>query len=89
MGCGVFMITKLKDLSIGDIGIVVGYTHNSVYRKRLLSMGFTPGTKFEVVRLAPMGDPMEIKIRNSHVTLRLDEASILIVELQSPLCNQM
>ena len=43
-------------------------------RGRLLEMGLLPGTPVELVRFAPLGDPVEIKLRNYHLSLRKLEA---------------
>ena len=43
-------------------------------RQRLLDMGFVPDTEVEVLRVATLGDPMEVKVGNSYVTLRKCEA---------------
>jgi len=75
------MSTTLRDLSVGDRGQVTGYEEGGrSYRKKLLSMGLTPGTELEVVRVAPMGDPAEIRVRGTLVILRRDEAEALQVE---------
>jgi len=73
--------TTLRDLSVGDQGKVIGYEQGGrAYRKKLLSMGLTPGAEFEVVRVAPMGDPVEIRVRGTSVSLRKGEAGALQVE---------
>ena len=46
-------------------------------------MGLTPGTQFSVTRFAPMGDPVEIKLRGFALTLRKDEAASLMLERQA------
>jgi ferrous iron transport protein A len=75
------MLINLKNLAVGDLGKVVGFDKNGkAYRKRLLAMGLTPGTQFSVTRFAPMGDPVEIKLRGFSLTLRKDEAEILLIE---------
>lgn len=75
------MTVSLKDLTVGDSGKVVGFEPSGkAYRKRLLAMGLTPGTEFNVTRFAPMGDPVEIKLRGFSLTLRKDEAAILLIE---------
>ena len=51
------------------------------YRRRLLMLGATPGTSFEVVRIAPLGDPIEIRVRGSFISVRKDEAAIMEVAL--------
>ncbi|MGK7942854.1 MAG: ferrous iron transport protein A [Microcystaceae cyanobacterium] len=72
----------LKNLKEGTKGRVLGY--NKVgrgYKGKLLSMGLTPKTEFEVVRVAPLGDPVEILVRGFHLSLRKQEADALIIEL--------
>jgi ferrous iron transport protein A len=76
-----FMAISLKNFNVGDVGKVVGFEQSGkAYRKRLLAMGLTPGTEFSVTRYAPMGDPVEIKLRGFSLTLRKDEAAILLIE---------
>lgn len=71
----------LKDLSVGDRATVVGFAPGSAaYRRKLLSMGLTPGAELRVLRLAPMGDPVEIHVRGFALSLRKDEADALSVE---------
>ena len=75
------MSTTLRDLAVGDRGRVAGYEEGGrAYRKKLLSMGLTPGAELEVVRVAPMGDPVEIRVRGTSVSLRKGEAESLQVE---------
>ena len=60
---------------------MVGFDKTAkAYRKLLLTMGLTPGVEFRVTRYAPMGDPIEIKVRGFALSLRKQEASCLIVE---------
>jgi ferrous iron transport protein A len=76
-----FMAMSLKQLAVGDLGKIVGFEQaGKAYRKRLLAMGLTPGTEFRVTRFAPMGDPVEIKLRGFSLTLRKDEAAVLLIE---------
>jgi len=71
----------MKDLKVGDTGKVIGFEKSGkAYRKRLLAMGLTPGTEFSVTRFAPMGDPVEIKLRGFSLTLRKNEADVLLIE---------
>ncbi len=75
------MQNSLKELAAGDSGRVVGFGESGkAYRKKLLSMGLTPGVEFSVTRYAPMGDPVEIKVRGFSLSLRKDEAAALLVE---------
>lgn len=47
---------------------------------RLREMGLLPGTRVTLVRTAPLGDPLEIKVRGYHLTLRKSEAEHIVVE---------
>ena len=75
------MAIGLKNLVTGDFAKIVGFEPSGkAYRKKLLAMGLTPGTEFSITRFAPMGDPVEIKLRGFALTLRKDEASVLQIE---------
>jgi len=75
------MNIRIKDLNVGDKCRIIGYKKtNKEYRKRLLTMGLTPKTEFTITRIAPLGDPIEINIRNFSLILRKSEARILILE---------
>lgn len=72
---------QLKDMAIGSKGRVKSMnTSTSEYRKRLLMLGVTPGSTLEVIRVAPLGDPIELRIRGCLITVRKDEAEILDIE---------
>ena len=75
---------KLSQLAIGSQAIVRDYPKGGSAFIRLREMGLLPGTQITLVRLAPMGDPIEIKIRSSHLTLRKSEAEHILVEPVAP-----
>ena len=64
----------LCDLPVGSKGVVLGFDVASSQRIRLLEMGLTEGTEFQIVRLAPLGDPIDVKVRGYHLSLRRKEA---------------
>lgn len=66
-------MTNLSDLGHGESGVVVGWA-GGVPAPRLLEMGILEGTEIEVIRLAPLGDPIEIKLRGYHLSIRKSEA---------------
>lgn len=70
----------LSDLEIGKEGIIKKINGEGRLRKRLFDMGVTPGARVLVLKLAPLGDPIEISIRNYLLTLRKSEAALVIVE---------
>ena len=75
------MSLSIRDLGINSKGKVVGYTQGAKsYLDRLLAMGLTKGAEFTVIRVAPLGDPLEISLRGFNLTLRKAEADALIVE---------
>ena len=65
----------LKDLSVGKTAVIKVVGGEGVLRLRLLDMGLTPNTRVTVQRIAPMGDPMEIRLRGYELTLRLEDAA--------------
>ena len=72
---------QLKDMAIGSKGRVKSMnTSPPEYRRRLLMLGVTPGSTLEVIRVAPLGDPIELRIRGCLITVRKDEADILDIE---------
>ncbi|MGV6807074.1 MAG: FeoA family protein [bacterium] len=74
--------TLFRDLAVGNRARVVRYNGLSeVYRNRLMSLGLTPGTEFSVQRVAPLGDPVDIRLRGFYLSLRRDEAGDIEVEL--------
>jgi ferrous iron transport protein A len=64
----------LASLKVGGAGTVSEIKVPVEQRGRLLEMGLLVGTPVELVRFAPLGDPVEIKVRGYHLTLRKHEA---------------
>ena len=65
----------LKELGVGKSGVITAVGGEGVLRCRLLDMGLIPNTKVTVQKIAPMGDPMDIRLRGYELTLRLDDAA--------------
>ena len=65
----------LKELPVGQSGRITAVGGEGVLRCRLLYMGLIPNTRVTVQKIAPMGDPMEIRLRGYELTLRLDDAA--------------
>lgn len=70
----------LTSLAIGQTATVTEINLPSGARPRLMEMGLLVGTKVELVRFAPMGDPVEIKVRGYNLTLRKSEAEQILVQ---------
>jgi ferrous iron transport protein A len=69
---------SLDQLKPGESGRIEGFLNNAP-SPRLLEMGILPGTDVEVVRLAPFGDPIDLRIRGFHLSIRRSEASRILV----------
>ena len=73
--------TNLSQLKPGTRAKVLGLDLTGAEKSRLLEMGLTVGVAVEVVRFAPLGDPLEIKVRGAHLSLRKSEAALIRVQL--------
>ena len=65
----------LKELGVGKTGTITAVGGEGILRCRLLDMGLIPRTKITVEKIAPMGDPMEVRLRGYELTLRMDDAA--------------
>jgi ferrous iron transport protein A len=72
--CGTPDTCGLNKLGIGCCGSVVAVGGDTDLRRRLLEMGFCNGASVEVIRRAPMGDPIEFRLRGYHLSLREEQA---------------
>ena len=71
---------KLKDLRPGQKGKILKIVSRGDINKRIIEMGVTPGSVVEVERIAPPGDPIEIKVKGYHLSLRKGEAEKIEIE---------
>ena len=69
----------LTSVALGTTATVAEIKVPADSRPRLMEMGLLVGTKVELVRFAPMGDPVEIKVRGYNLTLRKHEAEQILV----------
>jgi len=74
------MTTQLAEVSPGQACTIVSLDADRQMGLRLMEMGLIPGTGVRVVRLAPMGDPMELELRGYRLSIRLAEAARVQVE---------
>ncbi len=70
---------RLSELAVGASAVVRAYPKAGAAFLRLREMGVLPGTSVTLVRTAPLGDPIEIKVRGYHLTLRKSEADHITV----------
>ncbi|WP_421904089.1 FeoA family protein [Maridesulfovibrio sp.] len=71
---------SLLDIPIGGKAIIRGHSSGGAVRQRLLDLGFVPGREIEVVRVATLGCPLELRVAGYCVTLRRTEAYQIEVE---------
>jgi ferrous iron transport protein A len=69
----------LTSVALGTTAIVTEIRMPPANRSRLMEMGLIVGTPVELVRFAPLGDPVEIKVRGYNLTLRKSEAEQILV----------
>lgn len=73
---------QLSELSIGQKARITSLMGgDKAYRQRLVAMGLIPGTELTLTRIAPLGDPIEIQLRGTSLTLRKHEAHLLRLEV--------
>ena len=72
---------RLSELAVGQAAIIVDFIEENDTCARLEEMGVTPGESVELIRCAPLGDPLEIRIRGYHLSLRKKEADLITVRI--------
>lgn len=70
----------LRELVPGQKGKVVSLGEKGPGRRRLMDMGITPGVEIQIVKVAPLGDPIEVNLRGYELSLRKDEANQIKVD---------
>jgi len=73
------MIKKLTELQPGQSGIIESFSASDITIK-LMEMGCVPGESVKVDKIAPLGDPISIQVAGYHLSLRLNEAELILVE---------
>lgn len=75
------MEKTLDTFKVGEKGIIVAVNGEGVIRRRLFDMGVTPGANVVLRKKAPLGDPIEVTIRNYELTLRKTEAKNVVLKI--------
>lgn len=70
----------MTEMTIGETARVNKILGSGPLKRRLMDMGLTRGTKIEIKKYAPLGDPIEIQVRNYELTLRKKEAELIVVQ---------
>jgi ferrous iron transport protein A len=72
---------SLDALPIGTQARVLSVNGSGAVAKRLMEMGVVPGAPVRVIKHAPLGDPLEVRVRNYHLAIRRTEAQTITVEI--------
>ena len=80
-------IITVDDLPPGGFGILKQINADNTVKQRLMDMGIIEGVKVEMIRPAPLGDPIQIKVLNTLIALRRTEARSLVIENVGVTCH--
>ena len=75
------MEKRLDEFKVGEKGTIISVAGEGKIRRRLFDMGVTPGAKVYLRKTAPLGDPIEVTLRNYELTLRKTEAECVIARV--------
>lgn len=76
------MIVRLSELKPGQGGIIKEFNSNEIFLK-LMEMGCVPGERILLEQVAPLGDPISVNVAGYHLSLRINEAEHIMVELKN------
>ena len=74
----------LNELPVGKAAVITKVGGAGALRCRLLDMGLIPGTKIVITKVAPMGDPIELRLRGYTLTIRIEDAKNIEVKEGEP-----
>ena len=72
----------LNDFKVGGEGVITAVNGGGELRLRLLDMGLIPGTAVKVIKIAPLGDPIEITLRGYELTIRREHAKEIDIRIK-------
>jgi Fe2+ transport system protein FeoA len=73
-------LIPLNQMKPGDTGIIRSIQGTTLEETHLMEMGLMPGTSVEFIKRAPLGDPIELRVRRYHLSIRNAEARAILVE---------
>jgi Fe2+ transport system protein FeoA len=75
---------KLAEIGIGQVVTITDVGGERAFRRRLMELGLVPGTRIELLRVAPLGDPVEFLVRGCSLSIRRAEAAHVAVRANAP-----
>lgn len=76
------MIAKLSELKPGQEGVIAEFQNHDIFLK-LMEMGCVPGERILLEQIAPLGDPISVNVAGYHLSLRLNEAEHILVDISN------
>ena len=76
------MIVRLSELKPGQEGVIKEFNSNEIFLK-LMEMGCVPGERILMEQVAPLGDPISVNVSGYHLSLRINEAEHILVEINN------
>lgn len=73
------MMKTLRDVKIGETVRVAKLHGEGAIKRRIMDMGITKGTEIKLEKLAPLGDPIEVKVRDYQLSIRKSDAALIEV----------
>lgn len=77
---GGLLMKTLAEMSIGESGVVDSIKITGILRKRLIDMGLTKGSTVTIEKVAPLGDPIDVKVKDFHIAIRKSDAKNIIIK---------
>ncbi len=70
----------LDQVRVGETAVIKKINGQGATRRRIMDMGITKGIEVKVRKLAPLGDPIQLSLRGYELTIRKDDAKMIVVE---------
>ena len=70
----------IASLETGEIATIEGYLNEQIFQSRLVEMGLLPGTPVRMIKKTPLNGPVEIKVRDFYLSLRMRDALNILVK---------
>lgn len=80
-------IMALSELRPGDEAVIHAFRRHQADETYLMEMGLTAGTRVKIIKFAPLGDPIELRVRGYHLSIRHSEAENILVKKENVIKN--
>ncbi|MBP2028291.1 ferrous iron transport protein A [Acetoanaerobium pronyense] len=71
---------SLAEMKIGESGVVDSINITGILRRRIIDMGLTKGSTVTIEKVAPLGDPIDVKVKDFHIAIRKSDAKNIIIK---------